>query len=176
VEVLRNTGATLTPVVQHPLSPAGQGILQAFPLWTSRGSANTLVGWVSGTGTGPATVQVHDVADGGALVAVAEMALAGNVGARLELAAFESRMASEREQHAWSLFGETQARYIVTERFDTDAVEKLARDSGIRCCFIGWTGGETLALCKGETAVYPELALSTLREANEAFFRDWMEA
>ncbi|MCZ8323186.1 MAG: phosphoribosylformylglycinamidine synthase subunit PurL [Novosphingobium sp.] len=119
---------------------------------------------------------VHDVADGGALVAVAEMALAGNVGARLELAAFESRMASEREQHAWSLFGETQARYIVTERFDTDTVEKLARDSGIRCCFIGWTGGETLALCKGETAVYPELALSTLREANEAFFRDWMEA
>ena len=82
----------------------------------------------------------------------------------------------EREQHAWSLFGETQARYIVSERFDTDAVEKLARDSGIRCCFIGWTGGETLALCKGETAVYPELALSTLREANEAFFRDWMEA
>jgi hypothetical protein len=64
VEVLRNTGATLKPVVQHVLSPAGQGILQAFPLWTSRGSANTLVGWVSGTGTGPATVQVHDVADG----------------------------------------------------------------------------------------------------------------
>ncbi|MFZ9853813.1 MAG: hypothetical protein ACO3I0_01755 [Limisphaerales bacterium] len=64
VEVLRNTGATLKPVVQHVLSPAGQGILQAFPLWTSRGSANTLVGWVVGKGEGPATVQVHDVADG----------------------------------------------------------------------------------------------------------------
>ena len=63
VEVLRNTGATLKPLVQHVVSPAGQGILQAFPLWTSRGSANTLVGWVSGTGTGPVTVQVHDVSD-----------------------------------------------------------------------------------------------------------------
>ncbi|MFM7818085.1 MAG: hypothetical protein ACKPGI_14095 [Verrucomicrobiota bacterium] len=63
VEVLRNTGATLKPLVQHVVSPVGQGILQAFPLWSSRGSANTLVGWVSGTGTGPVTVQVHDVSD-----------------------------------------------------------------------------------------------------------------
>ncbi len=63
VEVLRNTGATLKPLVQHVVSPAGQGILQAFPLWSSRGSANTLVGWVSGTGTGPVTVQIHDVSD-----------------------------------------------------------------------------------------------------------------
>jgi len=64
IEVLRNTGATLKPLDQHVVSPAGQGLLQAFPLWSSRGSANVLVGWVSGKGTGPVTVQVHDVSDG----------------------------------------------------------------------------------------------------------------
>jgi phosphoribosylformylglycinamidine synthase len=54
-------------------------------------------------------------------------------------------------------------------------VEKLARDAGIGCCFIGWTGGETIAVCKGENAIYPELDLDTLRQAHEAFFKDWME-
>ncbi len=119
---------------------------------------------------------VHDVSDGGVLVAVAEMALAGGIGARLEVGAFEDKVDREKVQHAWSLFAENQGRYIVTETFDSDAVEKLARDAGIGCCFIGWTGGETIAVCKGEDAIYPELPVVDLREANEAFFRDWMEA
>ncbi|MFZ1367911.1 phosphoribosylformylglycinamidine synthase subunit PurL, partial [Sphingorhabdus sp.] len=69
---------------------------------------------------------VHDVSDGGILVAVAEMALAGDIGARLETKAFENRVDSEKQQHAWSLFAENQGRYIVTERFDSEANEKLA--------------------------------------------------
>ena len=118
---------------------------------------------------------VHDVSDGGILVAVTEMALAGNIGARLELGAFEDMVDSEERQHAWSLFAENQGRYVVTEPFDQQIVEKLAREAGIGCCYIGWTGGETMALCRGEDAVYPEVPLASLREANEAFFRDWME-
>ena len=118
---------------------------------------------------------VHDVSDGGILIAVAEMALAGNVGARLETTAFEDRVDREKINHAWSLFAENQGRYVVTESFDSDAVEQLARDAGIGCCFIGWTGGDSIAVCKGEAAIYPEVALDTLRTAHESFFKDWME-
>ena len=118
---------------------------------------------------------VHDVSDGGILVAVTEMALAGKIGARLELSAFENLVDQEKNRHAWSLFAENQGRYLVTEPFDQQYVEKLAREMDIGCCFIGWTGGETIALCRGEDAVYPEVPLSTLREASDAFFRDWME-
>jgi phosphoribosylformylglycinamidine synthase subunit PurL len=118
---------------------------------------------------------VHDVSDGGILVAVAEMALAGDVGARLETKAFENRVDNEKIQHAWSLFAENQARYIVTERFDAEIIEKRASDAGIACCFIGWTGGDTIAVCKGEEAIYPEVSLTELRTAHESFFKDWME-
>jgi hypothetical protein len=31
-------------------------------------------------------------------------------------------------------------------------------------------------VCKGEDPLYPELPLAALREANERFFKDWMEA
>src|SRR6202012_3275627 len=50
---------------------------------------------------------VHDLSDGGLLVALAEMAMAGGIGARLD-AAPEATV-----PHAY-WFGEDQARYIVT--------------------------------------------------------------
>jgi len=118
----------------------------------------------------------HDVSDGGILVAVAEMALAGDIGAKLELSAFENLVDREKVAHAWSLFAENQARFLVTEPFDQHVVEKMARESGIGCCFIGWTGGDAISLCHGATESYPPVPLSDLREASEAFFRDWMEA
>src|SRR5262249_3950517 len=49
---------------------------------------------------------VHDISDGGLLVALAEMALAGNLGAKIEAAA-------GIPIHAWC-FGEDQGRYLVT--------------------------------------------------------------
>jgi phosphoribosylformylglycinamidine synthase II len=118
---------------------------------------------------------VHDVSDGGILVAVAEMALAGNIGARLEVPAFEDQVDRERTRHAWSLFAENQARYIVTERFDDDAIERLAREARIGCCYIGWTGGDAVVVCRNGSECYEEVPLAALREASESFFRDWME-
>jgi phosphoribosylformylglycinamidine synthase len=118
----------------------------------------------------------HDVSDGGILVAVTEMALAGNIGARLELSHFEDLVDREKTRHAWSLFAENQARYLVTEPFNEHVVEKYAREAGVGCCFIGWTGGDTIALCRGGTEpIYPEVPLTALREASDSFFRDWME-
>ncbi|MEO5973327.1 MAG: phosphoribosylformylglycinamidine synthase subunit PurL [Sphingomicrobium sp.] len=113
---------------------------------------------------------VHDVSDGGILVAVAEMALAGNIGARLLVESFEDRVDRERIQHAWSMFNETQARYVVTERHSQHVVEKMAEELGIGCCFIGWTGGDTIAIDSRQRRSLCEVALADLRAAHEGFF------
>src|SRR3546814_266256 len=71
---------------------------------------------------------VHDVSDGGLLIAVAEMALAGNIGATLE-----------GVTDAFTAFGEDQARYIVTSH-NPEAIEA----AGIPVTRIGTTGGDAL--------------------------------
>ncbi|MEO7564615.1 MAG: phosphoribosylformylglycinamidine synthase subunit PurL [Sphingomicrobium sp.] len=113
---------------------------------------------------------VHDVSDGGILVAVAEMALAGGIGAALALDSFEDRVDREKVVHAWSLFGESQGRYLVTEPLRNHFIEKLASDSGIGCCFIGWTGGDSLYLRGSDEDKRDEVSLSDLRDAHEGFF------
>ncbi len=118
---------------------------------------------------------VHDVSDGGVLVAVTEMALAGGIGATLQAPLFEDQVDSEKWQHAWSLFAENQARYVVTEAWNTDHVEMLAKEAGIGCCYIGWTGGEAIAVARHDETLYGEVSLTALREASDSFFRDWME-
>lgn len=118
---------------------------------------------------------VHDVSDGGILVAVTEMALAGNIGARLHTTSFEDLVDSERTRHAWSLFAENQARYIVTEPLQFHVVENLARNAGIGCCFIGWTGDDSIWVGPDEATMIAEVPLTALRAAHESFFREWME-
>ncbi len=54
----------------------------------------------------------HDISDGGLLVAVAEMALAGDRGVALDL---DAPMAAGAAPHAW-LFGEDQGRYLIGAR------------------------------------------------------------
>jgi len=119
---------------------------------------------------------VHDVSDGGVLVAVAEMALASNIGARLLVNAFEDRVDSEKIRHAWSVFGENQGRYVVTEPYDTHIVEKLAQEAGVGCCFIGWTGTDEISLGTEDAITEGEVSLADLRQAHQSFFRDWMES
>jgi len=118
---------------------------------------------------------VHDVSDGGILVAVTEMALTGNIGATLLPEQFEHQVDSERHCHAWSLFAENQARYVVTEPLDSDDVEMLAKEAGIGCCYIGWTGGDAITIGTHDKVLHGPVPLSALREAHESFFHDWME-
>ena len=103
--------------------------------------------------SGKATA-VHDVSDGGILVAVAEMALASGIGANLE-----------ELPNAATAFGEDQGRYIITvkngEDLDVGAVP-LVR--------IGTTGGASL------TGIGTEAAIADLRAAHEAFFPKLMGA
>jgi len=95
---------------------------------------------------------VHDVSDGGLLVALAEMALAGGIGCTVE----------EIGDH-FTAFGEDQARYVVTS-----AVAETIQAAGIPITRIGTTGGSAI---RGPGFA---VELAELREANEAFFRDWM--
>lgn len=94
---------------------------------------------------------VHDIADGGLLVAIAEMALAGGIGAEIEPLG-----------HA-AAFGEDQARYVVTTR-NSDAVLAAALTAGVTARRLGTTGGDRLA----------GVALGALRTTHEAFFPELM--
>jgi phosphoribosylformylglycinamidine synthase len=88
---------------------------------------------------------VHDIADGGLLVALAEMALASNLGCELTIPLTTA-----------VAFGEDQGRYIVAAHPD-EFLENAVQ--------IGTVGGSSVA----------GVEITALREANEAFFRDWME-
>jgi phosphoribosylformylglycinamidine synthase subunit PurL len=89
---------------------------------------------------------VHDISDGGLLVAVAEMALAGNIGAKLE------GIASAAEA-----FGEDQGRYLVTASADLESGDIPVRRIGV-------TGGQSLQLSG------VEILLDELRAKHEGFF------
>jgi phosphoribosylformylglycinamidine synthase len=106
---------------------------------------------------------VHDISDGGLLVAVAEMALAGGRGVTLE-AAPEGRPA-----HAvW--FGEDQGRYLVAAAPDEAAgILQEAVKAGIPARRVGAAAGEALKL-PGEAP----LLLSSLRTAHERWLPRFM--
>jgi phosphoribosylformylglycinamidine synthase subunit PurL len=103
---------------------------------------------------------VHDISDGGLAVAVAEMALASGIGARL------SEPAGPR--HA-AFFGEDQGRYLVTVAPERAAdVLRAAAAAAVPACEVGATGGEAVALGHSEVAV------ARLREAHEGWFPRFM--
>jgi len=103
----------------------------------------------------------HDIADGGLLVALAEMALAGGIGAVIE----PSKDALPL--HAW-LFGEDQSRYIVAAD-DPDAILEAAQAAAVPARIIGQTGGGALTLAGG-----PTISLDALRTAHEGWLPDYM--
>ncbi|PPC86168.1 MAG: hypothetical protein CTY39_05645 [Hyphomicrobium sp.] len=101
---------------------------------------------------------VHDCSDGGLLVTIAEMALAGNIGAELYL--YEGKLPA----HAiW--FGEDQGRYVVeVTPGKAEEILERARLLELPARIVGRTGGDTLSM-KGETS----LSLTELRAAHEAW-------
>ncbi|WP_439497965.1 phosphoribosylformylglycinamidine synthase subunit PurL [Bosea sp. (in: a-proteobacteria)] len=106
----------------------------------------------------------HDLSDGGLAVALAEMALAGGVGASVT-------HLPEGPAHA-VLFGEDQARYLATVPSDrAEALLAEAKAAGVPAAAIGRTGGNALEL-PSEAPV----ALSALDKAHEDWFPTYMSA
>jgi phosphoribosylformylglycinamidine synthase len=108
---------------------------------------------------------VHDVSDGGLLVAVAEMALAGELG--VELFPYEGKLPA----HAvW--FGEDQGRYVLeVDPSRAEEVVERARLLALPARVLGRTGGGTLTL-KGEEPV----TLAELRNAHESWLPHYMSS
>ncbi|HEX3675836.1 MAG TPA: phosphoribosylformylglycinamidine synthase subunit PurL [Sphingomicrobium sp.] len=104
---------------------------------------------------------VHDIADGGALVAIAEMALGGGIGASVSLPTAANPAAI--------MFGEDQGRILVTTS-DPDGVIARAGASNIFAARIGETGGSAVE-GPGFSA-----SLFDLKAAHEGFFSKLMES
>jgi phosphoribosylformylglycinamidine synthase len=102
---------------------------------------------------------VHDVSDGGLGLAVIEMSLASGLGASLQPLTHEQ------------LFGEDQARYVVTcAPSATAAITAAAGKAGIAVDRIGHvTADATLNIAGG-----PSISLDQLRSAHEGWFPAYM--
>ncbi len=105
----------------------------------------------------------HDISDGGLLIALAEMAIAGNVGVTLE----DITGAPLRWQ---DLFGEDQARYLIeiSDQNMTE-IEKRAAAEGVKIRQIGLTGGSELAITG-----FGSVSVDKMRTSQESWLPHFM--
>jgi phosphoribosylformylglycinamidine synthase len=105
----------------------------------------------------------HDVSDGGLLITLAEMALAGRIGVTLVAPP------SSIPPHAF-WFGEDQARYVAATE-DAPALLASAEAAAVQARRLGGVGGDHLTLASGAT-----ISICQLREEHERFFPAWMNS
>jgi phosphoribosylformylglycinamidine synthase len=107
---------------------------------------------------------VHDLSDGGLILAAVEMALASGVGLFMD-------DLPEGPAHA-VLFGEDQARYLIALPQDAlDVLDEAAADEGVPYQVLGRAGGCEVAV-KDLFAIY----LDDLRAAHEGWMPAYMDA
>ena len=104
----------------------------------------------------------HDISDGGLLVALTDMLLAGHCGAELN--------APSKDPHGWA-FGEGQARYIIASD-KPDLIIKAAAEAGIPLSQIGKTTSAT----ELKIGTDDNISVETLRSAYEACLPNMMAA
>jgi phosphoribosylformylglycinamidine synthase len=109
---------------------------------------------------------VHDCSDGGAAVALAEMALAGGMG-------FTMPVVAQIPNPAAILFGEDQGRYAVATS-DPERVRALANGANLFAVPIGTTGGDALVFNLIDRGGPQSVTLADVRQAHEAFFPQLM--
>ncbi len=110
---------------------------------------------------------VHDCADGGAAVTIAEMALAGDIGVVVPVV-------PQIANPAAILFGEDQGRYIVTTR-DAAAVRARATEANIFTVPLGTTGGDAIGFDMIGRGGVQRISLAELRAAHEGYFPALMD-
>ena len=102
----------------------------------------------------------HDIADGGLLVTVAEMCMAGKIGADVSLP-------EQGSEAAW-LFGEDQGRYVIATS-DPDKVLNAAASANVAAVIVGQIGGDAISI-EGDAKV----SVSDLRDLNEGWMPSFM--
>jgi phosphoribosylformylglycinamidine synthase II len=103
----------------------------------------------------------HDIAGGGLLVTVTEMAMSTGIGAEITVDTQGVPV------HGW-LYGEDQGRYVVATS-NPDAVMAMAMAAGVRAQILGRTGGDAIALSSGES-----MPLASLKSTNEGWLPAYM--
>ena len=106
----------------------------------------------------------HDLSDGGLLVALAEMCIAGGTGVDVAQPA-----GSTVPSHAF-FYGEDQARYLIATG-SADEVLADAAKAGVPAALLGYSGGPSL-IVKGLVS----LELSDIKAAHEAWLPGYMSA
>lgn len=108
------------------------------------------------------TKTVHDCSAGGLGVALAEMAIAGRIGAAVDNV--------DNDDPAAVFFGEDQGRYVITVKPElTGEVTKKAEGAGVTALRIGVTGGSELKL-GGARAI----SVEELKAVHESWFPQFM--
>ena len=104
---------------------------------------------------------VHDISDGGIALALAEMCIAGKIGAKINTnRAFEDRIKF--------LFGEDQSRYIIeVNRNNLEQVKKLLVQNNIDHLEIGHTQKESLEIDE------IKISIENMIELNNKWFVDY---
>ena len=106
---------------------------------------------------------VHDLSDGGLAVALAEMTMAGGIGAVVNSSAGDVALVP-------AFFGEDQARYLLTLPVaGCGALERKAADAGVAAVRIGATGGSELKLGPAQG-----IPIASLTKAHESWFPAYM--
>ena len=105
----------------------------------------------------------HDLSDGGLLVALAEMCLAGGTGACVKLPA------SDVAPHAY-LYGEDQGRYLIATD-DGPSLVEAARKAGVPAVLLGYSGGPDITVDGLLT-----IPLQELRDAHENWLPGYMNS
>jgi phosphoribosylformylglycinamidine synthase len=107
---------------------------------------------------------VHDVSDGGLLVAIAEMAMGSGIGGCISL--------PSRVDPIPFLFGEDQGRYVLSAPAETaDSLLTRAKEAGIAAVFLGATGDDTIAVTNAGA-----VTVAALRRAHEGWLPAYMSA
>ncbi|WND02213.1 phosphoribosylformylglycinamidine synthase subunit PurL [Temperatibacter marinus] len=107
------------------------------------------------------TNTVHDLSDGGLIAALADMCVAGRLGAEVALE-------GDLDLHKM-LFSETQARYLVAaDNESAEIIRRNAEEAEIPVAVIGSTGGEALSVNGLEFTV------QDLVSASENWFPEYM--
>ena len=104
----------------------------------------------------------HDLSDGGLAAAIADMAIASEMGAEIIKPA-----EVDLPTTAW-LFGEDQGRYLISVG-DAESLLEVAEEAGVSAVVVGRTGGNDLTLPGGST-----ISVSELRNVNEAWLPNYM--
>ncbi|SCX27567.1 phosphoribosylformylglycinamidine synthase subunit PurL [Agrobacterium rosae] len=109
------------------------------------------------------TSAVHDCSSGGLALAVAEMAMASDIGATVD--------AVEGYNPVLTFYGEDQGRYVLTvSQANFETVTARAASEGVSLVVIGKTGGSTVKLGTARG-----LEINELRSAHESWFPQFMD-